>query len=284
MVCYLDKGGGNSLPDYKLKLEIENERNRLQDIIRRVGAIISVSPEGYLQHHQKGSGRKYFERCIKQDRGRDVKYLSLDSEELDAYIKKYCAVKVKRAAEKALIQLIKDPAKYDYDSIELVYQSLDELFGDLLPKRFWPRNRILKDWQESFYESNGMTIPEGKGILTETGILVRSKNEALAAGILEKLHIPFHYEEMLKLKNGKKLCPDFTICSPVNGKKYYIEIFGMMSDPEYLSGTAKKIDIYLQNNILINERLLVFFCLDDQRLDMKQFEAIVKNAIYHEWK
>ncbi len=84
--------------------------------------------------------------------------------------------------------------------------------------------------------------------LTANGEKVRSKSEALIAGLLNSYHIPYKYEEELLLEE-RTYYPDFTIRRPKDGKIFYWEHFGLVEDPEYARKMDRKIAEYRQSGI-----------------------------------
>lgn len=82
------------------------------------------------------------------------------------------------------------------------------------------------------------------------GVMVRSKNEVIVAGILDKL-VPgrWSYEVPLTGDDGSPRWPDFTVSRP-SGTPVYWEHLGMMNQPSYARRWADKLEWYRDNGVL----------------------------------
>ncbi|MDD2484330.1 MAG: hypothetical protein PHQ50_04850 [Eubacteriales bacterium] len=100
--------------------------------------------------------------------------------------------------------------------------------------------------------------PEGLLHLTANGEKVRSKSEALIAGLLHSYHIPYKYEEELMLEE-RIYYPDFTIRRPKDGKIFYWEHFGLVEDPEYARKMDRKLSDYRQSGIAQWDNLIASY-------------------------
>lgn len=86
--------------------------------------------------------------------------------------------------------------------------------------------------------------------VTGNGVLVRSKNEVIIAGILDE-RVPgmWVYEQPLVGVDGRTRLPDFTITTP-GGQTVYWEHLGMLNDPGYADGWERKKAWYADQGIL----------------------------------
>ncbi|MDO5441106.1 MAG: hypothetical protein Q4F55_00920 [Bacillota bacterium] len=115
---------------------------------------------------------------------------------------------------------------------------------------------ICQQWEYEKFDGN--TYPnraEGQYV-TKKGESVRSRIELIVADILFDLGIPYRYENKLNLQTGA-IYPDFTILHPKTLEIYYIEIFGMMDNPEYEQTAFSKISKYVSSGKYAN--LIMFF-------------------------
>lgn len=86
--------------------------------------------------------------------------------------------------------------------------------------------------------------------VTSGGILVRSKNEVIIAGILDEIAPgAWAYEQPLADATGVTRLPDFTI-STRDGRTIYWEHLGMLEDPSYATAWSKKKAWYATQGIL----------------------------------
>ena len=120
------------------------------------------------------------------------------------------------------------------------------------------QQNFIVEWKNAPFRSSSMN-PDKKKNSTLSGILVRSKSEALIADVLYRNGIPFRYECELVLANGKVVYPDFTILCPWNKKIYYWEHFGLMDDYDYRQKTYRKLAEYGETNIIPNINMITTF-------------------------
>lgn len=111
-------------------------------------------------------------------------------------------------------------------------------------------------WENSDYEKfETVSSP----YITKKNEAVRSKSELIIANILYDRGIPYHYEQVLHLKNGQYIVPDFTIYDIKNDKIVFLEHFGMLSDSNYSFSTINKINKYVSNGYTFNIDLFCTF-------------------------
>ncbi|MCJ0868958.1 AAA family ATPase [Streptomyces sp. AP-93] len=83
-----------------------------------------------------------------------------------------------------------------------------------------------------------------------SGVMVRSKNEVILAGILEELAPgTWSYEQPLKGGDGRTIRPDFTIAAP-SGRPVYWEHLGMLDRPAYAQHWEERRSWYAEQGIL----------------------------------
>ena len=85
----------------------------------------------------------------------------------------------------------------------------------------------------------------GKVYRTDSGDMVRSKQERFVANLLTSEGISFEYERELSSRDGSSRYPDFTLF--IKGKQYYWEHWGMVDDYSYRQYLAKKIRWYREH-------------------------------------
>ncbi len=113
---------------------------------------------------------------------------------------------------------------------------------------------------------------------TDYGELVRSKSEQLLGNTLFAYGIPFHYEEAFECANGVTLFPDFRILLPDNSWKIW-EHLGLLSNEDYCSDNAKKLNLFQQNGLVIGGNLIL--TMDDNKQDFSSgiINQIINNQI-----
>ena len=85
----------------------------------------------------------------------------------------------------------------------------------------------------------------GKVYRTDSGDMVRSKQERFVANLLTSEGISFEYERKLSSWDGSFRYPDFTLF--IKGEQYYWEHWGMVDDYSYRQSIAKRIRWYREH-------------------------------------
>ncbi|MEI6131844.1 MAG: hypothetical protein WCQ41_03330 [Bacillota bacterium] len=218
-------------------------------------------PEGAISK-KAIKGRNYYYQNIKAKNGKLVqRYIKLNENELKEnlmikYYYKKCMGSLKNNIPlmRGFIQKYKP-----------VMAEAGE-FGELnFARMIFDKEGNIESWKNEdkksgeFYASNLIHT-------TNLGERVRSKSEVLIARILEGNGIPYKYEVELKL-GDKTYYPDFTILSPVTGKEYYWEHFGMLSVEDYKEKAARKLQTYFRNGIYPCEKLILTYDKEDGSFD-----------------
>jgi len=132
-------------------------------------------------------------------------------------------------------------------------------------------------WEQEPYLKNE-SYPEKLKHNTISGIKVRSKSEGIIADLLTIHNIPFRYEAQLIL-NKQTIYPDFTILRPRDGKILYWEHFGMADSNRYSLSMHRKIDTYIENEIIPGTGLIMSFETENEAIDPIAITAMIKAYI-----
>ncbi len=132
-------------------------------------------------------------------------------------------------------------------------------------------------WEQEPYLKNE-SYPEKLKHNTISGIKVRSKSEGIIADLLTIHNIPFRYEAQLIL-NKQTIYPDFTILRPRDGKILYWEHFGMVDSNRYSLSMHRKIDTYIENEIIPGTGLIMSFETENEAIDPIAITAMIKAYI-----
>jgi hypothetical protein len=106
--------------------------------------------------------------------------------------------------------------------------------------------------------------------ITLTGVKVRSKSEVIVANMLTLFGLHYEYEKEL---HGK--LPDFTIFH--QGKTFYWEHLGMLSNPDYQKHWEEKKRWYEQNGLA--DDLITSEDSPSQGIDSKEIEKTIRERI-----
>lgn len=244
---------------------------RLSEEIKSLKAKIAKLPKGKFYCARNGNSYKWYlndhhkrmyipkkKRALAQQLAYQ-KYLSLQLDELtqeklavDSYLSNH------DLTESPSLKLLTTPE----------YRELLEPFLSVTSDKF-------TSWMNSPYPKNP-NHPENLTCTTSSGIMVRSKSEAIIEALLHTNHIPFRYECSLE-RDGITMYPDFTILHPVTGKVYYWEHFGLIDKPGYQQTVLSKLQFYFSHGIVPTINLITTYETNDNPLSV----ATVKNLVEH---
>lgn len=203
----------------------------------------SRSKRRYLRRKEKELAKMLARKSLEQARLQDINH---ELKALDAYLGKHCK------------------------SLFLEKLTTSPGIGELIVgNEIKPPPELaeeLEKWANDKYEMNPK-FPEMRNILTEQGIKVRSKSEAIILMLLTMYHIPFRYECRLEV-GGRVLYPDFTIRHPLTGEFFYWEHCGMMEKSMYRSDYMNKMHVYISNGIWPDHNLILTYESEGHPLDI----------------
>ena len=128
---------------------------------------------------------------------------------------------------------------------------------------------------ESCVASSNSSHPDSLQHTTISGIMVRSRIEAIIADIYTAKGIAFSYEKQLILPDGTVLYPDFTIQSERKGKQVFHEHIGMISDEDYLKSFIWKFQKYCEFDLYPFDSVLYTFEKADGSIDSSEIAYLI---------
>jgi ATP-dependent exoDNAse (exonuclease V) alpha subunit len=132
---------------------------------------------------------------------------------------------------------------------------------------------IIRKYDERYYSDKLIHI-------TRSGEPVRSKSEVIIYNELDNAKVPFIYEKLLVLQNGKPYSPDFTIYNNDGTVKKYWEHLGMLSNFEYREKQKIKLADYAENGISEeNGNLIITKDEPNGSIDSLKIATIVKKLL-----
>ena len=247
-----------------------SEKNRLEKEIRSIQSKICDLPEGKLVCVHNGKYHKWY-----QSDGHHLSYIPKKNRKLAEQLamKKYLSLKQEELVKKRTAvdtYLQQDKVKNEAEKL----LALPE-YSELLSPSWIPESQELEEWMHAAYQQN-LNYPEQLVHKTSSGILVRSKSEAIIAMLLHIHKIPFRYECVLQLGEAT-LFPDFTLRHPLTGQYFYWEHFGMMDNPTYAKKTFSKLQLYASNEIYPSIQLITTYETKEQPLDSAIVETMIKH-------
>lgn len=290
------------------------ERQRLEEQARGFVKELKGLPEGCISY-KTINGRRYYYHTIAKSSGRLNSHgiaNSKDREGSDDRDTRGSKDEPIRAQQRFLgkeEQLLKERLwkKRDLEeTLPLLHgnlRAIDRFEKMYVPAAVWPKKRELPSetlskngrrsrsilWEHEEYERNPYH-PEGLIHATLSGLRVRSKSEAIIAGLLATNKVPFRYEARLDLparqgqdysackenENRKFVYPDFTVKREKDGTLFYWEHFGMTNNVDYLESMQEKMAAYHQAGITPWNRLITTYDTENGSLDIRMLEALIR--------
>lgn len=254
---------------FTLKSKMLAEQQRLEKESEVIHNKISELPNGKLICVHNGDYIKWH-----QSDGQHITYIPKKERKLAEQLamKKYLCLKEEELIKKQdAIQTYLQQCESERKSGELY--ELPE-YAELLLPFGNPESQELKEWMETPYTKNPV-CPEQLVHKTNSGILVRSKSEAIITMLLHMYRIPFRYECALQL-GETTVFPDFTILHPQTKQYYYWEHFGMMDKASYSEKALSKLRLYTANKIFPSIQLITTYETKEQPLDSAFVEMLIK--------
>ena len=240
----------------EFKYAIKREQRRIQRLIELTNQYDHIDNLGTLILDRRETGIYCFER-----RDNTKKYLGkLDSEAAKACAKDhFIAEKRKRLLlDKAL--LTKFEKQYKYYDYESVFAALSKPYRAVIGENYIDeRYEEIKQWANTDYRKNQAPFPDAE-IYAIDGTRVRSKGECLHLNILINMGIPYRYDSVITITDGrgntKNVSPDIMIQN-YDYSLTIIEHLGRLFDKRYALDVGEKCYWYLQDGFILGKNYFV---------------------------
>lgn len=73
--------------------------------------------------------------------------------------------------------------------------------------------------------------------------------------------------------------PDFTILNKHNGKIIYIEHIGRLDDPSYANDFVRKVNTYIENNLIPGRDVVFTYETSKRPLDMRFLKKMLRETV-----
>lgn len=171
--------------------------------------------------------------------------------------------------------------KYEKSCLKKLYKDMNPYRKALIKTNILSDEEFAKRWLAIEYKSK-QGYDDFQELYTEQGERVRSKSEKIIADKLYHMGIPYRYEYPLVLQDNIKLYPDFTILKMPEREEVYLEHFGMMDDPDYVSNVMRKLNTYEKNGIYIGVNLFITYESAKYPLNTKGLDGLFRHLFYIE--
>lgn len=274
--------GGN------MKFIISELKERLEYLKKIEKAAEKSLKENNIEGHIKiNTSSKYPQiYLITKANTKNIKYLGKKDAKI---ISRYCQKSYDKYVIKESLHLISKIEKFlNCLPIELSSNSLENFLSEKNPVRkkhlsssILSDDEFAKEWLSVEYKHK--KIPDDYAeLITDCGERVRSKSEMLIANKLHSLGIPYRYEFPHKLRDrfGFKITiyPDFTLLNKQTRQEIILEHFGRMDDPEYISLTIEKLNLYGRNGFFPGDNFIFTTETNRRPFDIRLFDKQLKNA------
>lgn len=263
-----------------VRKELEDELETLKHYNRLLqNRIFKLQESGKeikkITHHFHGKYHEYYE-----NREKKRVYLSLKSDyeniatslqySYDNHMRLFIENRI-RLIEKFLTQY----------SDEMLFKKSEKELGkgpSFITPIILSDEEFIKQW----YENNPGQMNPYQNISNQydnRGNHVRSKSEKILADFFDTRGIPYIYEPLLILEDGKRVYPDFLLLDISRRKVYVFEHFGMMDDGEYASlQCEEKIRYYMKNGYYPGNNFLFSMETSKNALDIRVVENMLINC------
>ena len=244
---------------------MQQERHRLNSELQSLQNRLDQYPTGYLTYSTNGVYTKWYHTVDKVKNYIPTSELEIT---VPLALKKYDQARIKDIQRqlKGIDFYLKnnDPK---LDEAPALLQPGNRYSKLLLPE-IRPISAELTEWAATSYPKSDK-FPEQLRFPLDNGLVVRSKSETMIAIKLSEYGIPFRYEAPLSI-GPFIIHPDFTIRHPLTGETYYWEHAGKIDDPQYNTHFKSRLQIYLNNDILPGDRLILTYETEHQPLTPAQ--------------
>lgn len=253
---------------------LKRECLKLKQVVTECELRLRNAPKGHLRIAKKKNKLEYY-YIGEGEKGTKGRYLKKEKENLvkkivqrdyDAHISKYAQERIK------IIEKFLD--NYEKTNLNNVYNKMNSYRKELIESPVISDEEYVKQWQSVKYEKKEIQ-DNGQIIVTERGEYVRSKSEKIIADKLYMLGVPYRYECPILLDGKVKVFPDFTILKMPDREEVYLEHFGMLDDPEYVSMAIYKLNTYEKNGIYLGTKLFLTYETSKKPLNVKALNEMI---------
>lgn len=249
----------------------EIKKNYLQ-LIKRFEAELSFLPEGSLNRKIERNKISYYHYTVSDSGIKKQKYISNEKKQLRDLLNRkrflLASIRLLKNNNCAIDKFISSYCSYDPTEIaSILPMELENLsvHSNIYNPKLWANEK---------YDKSAL-YPERLIYTTINGTKMRSKSEAIIAGVLESNDIPYRYEAALLL-DGMIYYPDFTILRPGSKKIIYWEHFGMADLEDYVSSMDAKMEVYRKNNITPWNNLIATYETKYSPISAQNIQKIIK--------
>lgn len=254
--------------------ELNKRREYLKDLMREIDSQLIASPQGNLRVSKiKGIPRYYHMTKPGDTQG---KYIQKKNKNLACQLaQKDYLQKLYREAARELESINIYLTNHKETDLENIYDGLNQYRKEIVTPLVITDEMYAEQWLKEPYQTNPYYLEE-KVYPTKRDEMVRSKSEVMLADMYYELGIPYRYEAELRLKNGKRKYPDFTLFNTRTREVIYHEHLGLMDNEEYRQANFNKLDEYRRSGIYLGKNLIITYEGEGCYLNIKEIKQMIK--------
>ena len=265
-----------------LYLQLVKRKEYLETLLADVRRELASAPQGSLRVRNDSGNPRYYH--ITKTGDTQGKYIQKKNRSLACQLaQKDYLQRLYREAERELESINNYLIKHQAANLENVYEDLNHYRKEIVVPLVLTDEMYVEKWIGASYETNPY-YPEEKVYPTKKDELVRSKSEVLLADMYYEIGIPYRYEAELRLKNGKRKYPDFTLLDIHRRKVIYHEHMGLMDNEEYRHANLIKLDEYRRNGIYPGKNLIITYEGDGCYINIKEIKQMIREMFGGEYQ
>lgn len=253
-----------------VRSDLERKREQLREEMKNL-------PGGELYIIRRGENNYYCQRFPKKgNRKKEVRRgITRDKALLKGLVRKRY-VKEAISVVDADLEVIRGALNYFKPSDEISImrefmlkhpELMDYVYKDATDYSEWAANY---ERQKDFYDDDLTSVAGDR-------TMMRSRGEIIIAEKLRQNGIPFRYEAALNIPDLSYV-PDFTIRRPFDGKIFYWEHFGDVTDVKYMKRNELKLERYEEYGIVPWNNLIITYDFMDGGVNVPLIEGMI-----HAW-
>lgn len=254
---------------------------KLSDLISKTELFLKTAPEGSVWSSKRNNGTFQY-------------YYVQPGTRMRVFIRQNDMAIARELAQKKYVFMLNKMAIQGMNSLKIteffteedLYRIYDEAYYQLsdglrILVKPWkePRDVFLETWASQTYEPLEHMGRERTQV-SDRGEIMGSKSEVLIGNTFNRRNIEYHYEKPLLLKKNKMFRPDFTLMNIYSRRELFWEHLGIVDNEHYASNAMKKLMIYEQNDIFINDRLILTYETANDPLNLRTINEIIDQIEY----
>ena len=254
-------------------MNLIEQQKILATIISKAKRAIASAPDENLQISSSHNTTQF---CVVNKNGKRSYLPKSNRQVLKILGKKYYSELVLKQAKTMKTRIDHFLKYYNFKEVLDIFENLPEELKDLIVPFEISDEQYAEQWASQTYQTKGIRNGE-TCYTTDNGEKVRSKSELTIANKLHSKGIKYRYEQPLYLSGYGTVYPDFTLLNPHTREEIYLEHFGLMSNPDYVESTLRKLNTYAINGIFTGNGLVITCESESNPLDTSVLDRIFDN-------